>query len=120
MPNTSTWSNKDERMYEHIKDSSRKRGESAGRAEEIAARTVNRHRRQHGKTREQYEERHARGGGRSGGSKASGSSKASSASKGSGDLENRSKSELYNLARKRGVEGRSRMDKRQLAKALRK
>jgi hypothetical protein len=32
---------KRERQYEHIKDSAEQRGESTGRAEEIAARTVN-------------------------------------------------------------------------------
>jgi hypothetical protein len=44
------WSNKDERMYEHIKESAEERGASEGRAEEIAARTVNKHRREEGRT----------------------------------------------------------------------
>jgi plasmid stabilization system protein ParE len=44
------WSNKDERQYEHIKESSKKRGRSAKRAKEIAARTVNKRRRQEGRT----------------------------------------------------------------------
>ncbi len=45
-----SWSNKDERMYEHIKDSEEERGEKEDRAEEIAARTVNKHRREEGRT----------------------------------------------------------------------
>ncbi|WP_255449397.1 hypothetical protein [Deinococcus arboris] len=39
------WSKKDERQYEHIKDSALEHGESEDRAEELAARTVNKHRR---------------------------------------------------------------------------
>jgi len=35
------WTDKDERMYEHIKQGELERGRSADRAEEIAARTVN-------------------------------------------------------------------------------
>jgi hypothetical protein len=42
-----SWSKKDERMYEHIKDSER----GTGRAKEIAARTVNKRRRQEGRTK---------------------------------------------------------------------
>lgn len=44
------WSNKDERKYEHIKESSRERGMSEDRAEEIAARTVNKGRRKERRT----------------------------------------------------------------------
>jgi hypothetical protein len=42
---------KRERQYEHIKDSQRKRGTSTGRAEEIAARTVNKERARSGESR---------------------------------------------------------------------
>jgi hypothetical protein len=45
------WSNKDERMYEHIKESSGKRGKSTKRAKEIAARTVNKKRSQEGRAK---------------------------------------------------------------------
>jgi hypothetical protein len=46
------WSKKDERQYEHIKESSRKQGgRSARRAKEIAARTVNKRRREEGRTK---------------------------------------------------------------------
>ncbi|MGH8494708.1 MAG: addiction module toxin RelE, partial [Gammaproteobacteria bacterium] len=44
------WSSKDERQYEHVKRSAMERGESADRAEEIAARTVNKQRREEGRT----------------------------------------------------------------------
>jgi hypothetical protein len=46
-----SWSNKDERQYEHIKDSEKKKGESTKRAKEIAARTVNKHRKEEGRTK---------------------------------------------------------------------
>ena len=52
----SGWSKKDERQYEHIKEGYEKRGgKSARRAEEIAARTVNKERHEEGRTREQRE-----------------------------------------------------------------
>ena len=44
------WSPKDERKYEHIKESARERGASEDRAQEIAARTVNKGRREEGRT----------------------------------------------------------------------
>jgi plasmid stabilization system protein ParE len=47
-----SWSKKDERQYEHIKDSAKDRGESAKRAKEIAARTVNKKRKEEGRTKE--------------------------------------------------------------------
>ncbi len=45
-----TWTDKDERQYEHVKDSAMDRGRSEDRAEEIAARTVNKQRREEGRT----------------------------------------------------------------------
>lgn len=95
---TSKWSDKDERQYEHIKSSSKKRGASDKRAKEIAARTVNKTRREHGRT----PNRTTQGTGNPNRS-----------------LEDRSKDELYNIAKQRGIEGRSRMNKSQLVKALR-
>jgi hypothetical protein len=44
------WSAKDERKYEHIKESSEQRGAGEDRAQEMAARTVNKGRRQEGRT----------------------------------------------------------------------
>lgn len=93
------WSNKDERQYEKIKRSARKRGKSTGRAKEIAARTVNKTRRKQGRT-------------------------ANKTSQGTGNpnsgLADRSKQELYNLAQQRRIDGRSKMNKAQLVKALQK
>lgn len=93
-----SWSSKDERMYEHIKDSSKKRGTSAKRAKEIAARTVNKNRREEGRT-------------------------PNKSTQGTGNprkgLESRSKQELYNMAKQRNIEGRSKMSKSELLSALR-
>lgn len=46
------WSAKRERQYEHIKDSYEERGRSEDKAEEIAARTVNKDRREAGETKD--------------------------------------------------------------------
>jgi plasmid stabilization system protein ParE len=92
------WSRKDERQYEHIKESSRERGASEDRAEEIAARTVNKQRREEGRTAN----RRTRGTGNPNRS-----------------LDERSKRELYNLARQRDIEGRSGMNRAELIEALR-
>ena len=51
MPPRGVKSAKRKRQYEHIKDSAKKRGASTDRAEEIAARTVNKQRRQAGETK---------------------------------------------------------------------
>ena len=94
-----SWSKKDERMYEHIKESSEERGVPEERAEEIAARTVNKTRRQQGRT----PNRTTQGTG--------------NPNKG---LEARSKAELYNRAKELGIAGRSKMGKDELVKAVRK
>ena len=44
------WTDKDERQYEHIKDSERKEGRSTKRAKQIAAATVNKRRSAQGRT----------------------------------------------------------------------
>jgi hypothetical protein len=51
MPPRGVKSEKRKRQYEHIEESARERGESAGRAKEIAARTVNKQRREAGETK---------------------------------------------------------------------
>src|SRR5687768_11981001 len=45
------WTNKDERQYEHIKESASKKGRSSKRAKAIAAATVNKKRSQEGRTK---------------------------------------------------------------------
>ncbi|WP_314219677.1 plasmid stabilization protein [Streptomyces zaehneri] len=98
---------KRERQYEHIKESARERGESAGRAKEIAARTVNKERARSGEsetasrtsTRDMSSGK--RGGRRSG--------------KGS---QGPTYDQLYEEARRRGVKGRSDMNKSELQRAL--
>jgi hypothetical protein len=46
-----SWSKKDERQYEHVKDSERKQGRSTKRAKQIAAATVNKQRSKEGRTK---------------------------------------------------------------------
>ena len=53
-----SWSNKDERKYEHVKDSYESRGKSEDTAEEIAARVVNKDRKEEGRTKEQKSHSH--------------------------------------------------------------
>jgi plasmid stabilization system protein ParE len=48
-----TWSDKRERQYEHIKEGYEDRGRSEDKAEELAARTVNKERREAGETKDQ-------------------------------------------------------------------
>ena len=45
------WSDKDERQYKHVKKSEKEQGRSDDRAEEIAARTVNKQRSKEGRTK---------------------------------------------------------------------
>ena len=96
------------RQYEHIKKSAKEQGASSGRAEEIAARTVNKDRARSGesRTRSRTSTRDMssgrRGGLRSGTSRRKG----------------RTKDQLYAEARKLGVKGRSKMNKGQLQRAV--
>jgi hypothetical protein len=95
------------RQYEHIKKSQKQQGRSARRAEEIAARTVQKERARSGEARQRSRTsvRDISSGRRGG--KRSGS--------GPGG---RTRDQLYNDAKKLGIEGRSRMNKRQLQAAV--
>ncbi len=96
------------RQYEHIKESERQQGASEDRAKEIAARTVNKERARSGESRESSRtstedmSSSRRGGQRSGTSRPKG----------------RTREQLYQEARKLGVEGRSTMNKAQLQRAV--
>ena len=102
------WSNKRERQYEHIKEGAKKQGKSTTAAKRIAAATVNKERARKGeaKTASKSSTRDMssgkRGGQRSGTNRPKG----------------RTKEQLYNEAKRRGVKGRSSMTKDQLQKAL--
>jgi hypothetical protein len=104
-----SWNDKRERQYEHIKDSQEDRGASTQRAEEIAARTVNKNRAQSGESREasktsvRDKSPQQRGGERSGNRKGPGGP---------------TRDQLYNEAKKRNVDGRSKMTKKELEQAL--
>ena len=96
------------RQYEHVKKSVKSRGAPTGRAEEIAARTVNKERARSGesRTRSRTSTRDLssgrRGGQRSGTNRPKG----------------RTRDQLYNEAKHLGIEGRSQMNKSQLQRAV--
>ena len=94
----SSWSKKDERKYEHIKEGYEEQGKSEETAEEIAARTVNKGRREEGRTPNQTTQ--GTGNPNSG-------------------LEDRTKDELENRAAELNIEGRSTMNKDELVRAIR-
>ena len=101
------WSNKRERQYEHIKDSLRDRGTGEDKAEEIAARTVNKERARSGEAKQQSRTSvQDISSGRRGGLRSH---------KGAGG---RTYDQLYNEAKQKGIEGRSKMNKAQLERAV--
>ena len=93
-----SWTKKDERKYEHIKESELERGVGEERAEEIAARTVNKSRREEGRT-------------------------PNGTTQGTGNpgrgYEARTRDELYNIAKEKHIPCRSKMDKQELIEAVR-
>jgi len=92
------WTNKDERQYEHIKDSALDRGKTEEAAKEVAARTVNKNRRKEGRT--PYK-----------------------TTQGTGNpnesLEDRTVQELHNRASQLSLMGHSKMSKVELIQAIR-
>ena len=102
------WSPKRERQYEHIKEGLRERGTSEDKAQEIAARTVNKERARSGEARESSRlsrtdiSSSRRGGLRSGTRRAKG----------------RTRDQLYEEAKDLGINGRSKMNKAQLQRAV--
>jgi plasmid stabilization system protein ParE len=93
------WSNKDERKYEHIKESAEERGVPEPKAKEIAARTVNKGRRKEGRTPNKR-------------------------TQGTGNpnlaIEERTRDEIYNIAKEKNIKGRSKMTKQDLVAAVKK
>jgi hypothetical protein len=101
------WSDKRERQYEHIKAGLEERGDSEAEAEEIAARTVNKERARAGESaRRSATSTEDISSGRRGGLRSH---------RGAGG---RTRDQLYEEARRKGVEGRSRMSKAQLERAV--
>ena len=99
---------KRERQYEHIKDSERRSGASLKRAEEIAARTVNKERARSGESRASSRTSTSDiSSGRRGGQRS-----------GKPGPRGRTREQLYQEARHLGVKGRSRMNKAQLKRAV--
>jgi len=101
------WSDKRERQYDHIKEGLLEQGEDEDTAEEIAARTVNKERARTGEAKE-----------------SSRSSTEDISSSRRGGLRShrgpggRTRDQLYNEAREKGIEGRSKMNKAQLERAV--
>ncbi|HEY5198470.1 MAG TPA: hypothetical protein VIJ51_15725 [Solirubrobacteraceae bacterium] len=96
------------RQYEHVKESELDQGRSKERAEEIAARTVNKERARSGES--QTASRLSRtdiSSGRRGGLRS-----------GTARAKGRTKAQLYNEARAKGVDGRSKMNKAELKRAV--
>src|SRR6478609_5547956 len=87
------WSKKRERQYEHVKESEQKQGRSTKRAKEIAARTVNKQRAEAGETK-------------------------TSSSSSSRNGQEKTKEQLYSEAKQLGIDGRSKMNKAELQRAV--
>ncbi len=102
------WSNKRERQYEHVKESAKEQGASTKRAKEIAARTVNKERARSGEARQSSRtSRRDMSSGRRGGQRS-----------GRSGPRGRTKEQLYNEAKRKNIRGRSKMNKRQLQRAV--
>ena len=96
------------RQYEHIKEGELDRGASEGRAEEIAARTVNKERARSGESRQRSRSSvEDISSGRRGGKRS-----------GRPGPRGRTREQLYNEAKQLGIEGRSKMSKAQLQRAV--
>jgi len=92
------WTDKDERQYAHVEESVLEQGKSEDTAKEVAARTVNKQRREEGRT-------------------------PNKTTQGTGNpntpLEDRTVRELHNIASDLKIGGRSKMRKAELVEAIR-
>lgn len=101
------WNSKRERQYEHVKEGLEERGYREPKAEEIAARTVNKARARSGEAKTASRtSTHDISSGRRGGLRSH------------MGAQGRTRDQLYNEAREHGVEGRSKMNKAQLKRAV--
>ncbi|HEX4126902.1 MAG TPA: hypothetical protein VHX67_04920 [Acidimicrobiales bacterium] len=101
------WNAKRERQYQHIKGGLKARGDSESEAEEIAARTVNKERARHGESKTKSDSSMKDiSSGRRGGLRSH---------RGAGG---RTRDQLYEEAKRKGVAGRSTMNKAQLERAV--
>lgn len=102
-----TWNAKRERQYEHIKGGLKRRGDTEDRAEEIAGRTVNKERARHGESKAQSK---------------SSTNDISSSRRGGlrshSGAGGRTRDQLYQEAKRKGIPGRSKMTKAQLERAI--
>ena len=102
------WSAKRERQYEHVKDSLEERGTPEKKAEEIAARTVNKERARKGEAKTSSRlSREDMSSGRRGGLRS-----------GTRRPKGRTRDQLYEEAKRMGIDGRSKMNKEQLQRAV--
>lgn len=101
------WNAKRERQYKHIKEGLLDSGRSEDTAEEIAARTVNKERARAGEAKQASRTSvDDISSGRRGGLRSHGGPRG------------RTRDQLYNEARRKGIRGRSKMNKAQLARAV--
>jgi hypothetical protein len=102
------WSDKRERQYEHVKEGLEDRGTSTEKAKEIAARTVNKERARSGEARESSRlSRNDISSGRRGGLRS-----------GTNRPRGRTRDQLYEEAKDMNIQGRSKMNKQQLKRAV--
>jgi hypothetical protein len=97
------------RQYEHVKEGYKEQGASEAKAEEIAARTVNKERARSGESRtaSRSSTRDRLSSGERGGRRS-----------GTNRTKGRTKEQLYNEARQKNIKGRSKMNKAQLQRAV--
>jgi hypothetical protein len=101
------WSDKRERQYKHIKQGLKQRGTGEDKAEEIAARTVNKERARSGEAKQSSKlSRTDISSGRRGGLRSH---------RGPGG---RTRDQLYEEAKRKNIAGRSKMTKAQLERAV--
>jgi len=101
------WTDTQERKYKHIVESQRERGASTDLAEEIAARTINKERARKGQSKTASRS-----------SVADLSSSRRGGLRSAGGARGRTRDQLYNEARQMGIDGRSKMNKEQLRRAV--